>query len=168
MFNITPIIQCVIIVLVILGSAYGLPFLKSKMSVEKFNELYGYIVIAVKAAEQIFAGSGRGAEKKNYVLQWLNDRGITYDVDKVDAMIESAVYELNQEALYTEAVASTGLILNENYDFGETEGSTEDAMEESAEVPAEEPEYDSFSIVFPEDAPAEEADPPAGEEDPAQ
>ena len=153
MFNITPIIQCVICVLFILGSAYGLPFLKSKVSTAKLIELQGYVNIAVKAAEQIFRGSGLGAEKKNYVLQWLNDRGITYDDDKVDAMIESAVYELNQEALYTEAIAGTGLILNENY-YGETEGSTDDTEapfeEDAAEVEAETP------VEAAEDAPAEE------------
>lgn len=159
MFNITLIIQCVICVLFILGSAYGLPFLKSKMSTAKLLELQGYVTIAVKAAEQIFRGSGLGAEKKNYVLEWLHARNITYDPDKIDAMIESAVYELSQEALYTEAVASTGLILNENYDFGETEGCTEQTVGETAEAPAAEPAHASFSVVIPEDAPAGEAAP---------
>lgn len=167
MFNITPIIQCVIIVLFILGSAYGLPFLKSKMSTAKLLELQGYVNIAVKAAEQIFRGSGLGAKKKNYVLEWLNARKITYDPDKIDAMIESAVYELNQEALYTEAVASTGFVLNESY-YGETEGSTEQTVEETAETPAAEPAHASFSVVIPEDAPAEDAADPVGEAAPEQ
>lgn len=52
--------------------------------------------IAVSAAEQIYKGSGRGEEKKAYVIQWLREHGITVDEAKLDALIESAVYELNQ------------------------------------------------------------------------
>ncbi len=55
--------------------------------------------IAVSAAEQIYNGSGRGPEKKAYVLEWLKQRGITVDEAKLDAMIESAVYELKSGVL---------------------------------------------------------------------
>ena len=140
MFNITPIIQCVICVLFILGSAYGVPFLKAKLGAAKMTELQGYINIAVKAAEQLFAGSGRGAEKKSYVLAWLNDRGITVDPDKIDAMIESVVYELTQDAKYTEAVASTGIVMNGYY--GETDGGTEDSFDTECTADAKEPAED--------------------------
>ena len=48
-------------------------------------------------AEQIYVGAGRGEEKKAYVLEWLAARNITVDTDKLDAMIEAAVYELGKE-----------------------------------------------------------------------
>lgn len=50
--------------------------------------------IAVSAAEQIYVGSGRGEEKKAYVLEFLNSKGFTVDMDSLDKLIESAVYAL--------------------------------------------------------------------------
>lgn len=104
MFNITPIIQMVITVAVIAATAYLLPYLKSKGHLEQLGETMEYITIAVRAAEQIFVGSGLGEKKKEYVLQWLNDHNITVDLDKVDAMIESAVYDLNLEQYMSDPV----------------------------------------------------------------
>lgn len=61
--------------------------------------------IAVSAAEQIYVGSGRGEEKKAYVLEWLRAHGVTVDDEKLDAMIEAAVYELSQGLIPLEGVA---------------------------------------------------------------
>lgn len=55
--------------------------------------------IAVTAAEQIYTGSGRGEEKKAYVLNWLQEHGITVDAEKLDALIEAAVYDLTNNGL---------------------------------------------------------------------
>ena len=71
----------------------------------EFNRLFPNLDHLFAAAEQIFAGSGRGEEKKEYVVQWLKDRGITVDAEKIDAMIEAAVYELNQGLIPLEGVA---------------------------------------------------------------
>ena len=60
--------------------------------------------IAVTAAEQIYVGTGRGPEKKLYVVEWLADRNITVDTNQIDALIESAVYELNNAAVIIEPV----------------------------------------------------------------
>ena len=61
--------------------------------------------IAVAAAEQIYVGSGRGEEKKAYVIDWLRSHGITVDEEKLDALIEAAVYELNQGVIPIEGIA---------------------------------------------------------------
>ena len=53
--------------------------------------------IAVAAAEQLYKGAGRGAEKKAYVLEFLKKNGFTIDMDAIDAMIEAAVQQLNSE-----------------------------------------------------------------------
>lgn len=148
MFNITPIIQMIISVAVIAATAYLLPYLKSKGHLENLSETMEYITIAVRAAEQIFVGSGLGEKKKEYVLQWLKDRNITVDLDKVDAMIESAVYDLNLEQYMSDPVYAGYPI---DYYYGETEGTcddteeevTEDATEEAAEEAAPETEADS-------------------------
>lgn len=72
------------------------PYIKSKTTAEQQENINAWVRIAVKAAEQLLTGGGRGAEKKNYVLEWLDGKGITYDVAKIDAIIEAAVYELNK------------------------------------------------------------------------
>ena len=38
-------------------------------------------------------------EKKAYVLNWLAEHGITLDEERIDALIEAAVYELNHGVL---------------------------------------------------------------------
>ena len=73
-----------------------IPYIKSKTTVEQQQEISAWVKIAVSAAEQIYKGVGRGEEKKEYVLNWLAEKGIKIDADELDAMIESAVYELNE------------------------------------------------------------------------
>ena len=62
---------------------------------EKFKDISKWVRIAVNAAEQIYNESGMGEVKKEYVLEFLKKRGITMDIDSVDALIESEVYKLN-------------------------------------------------------------------------
>ncbi len=67
---------------------YIIPLLKEK-------KLYGYVTIAVQAAEQIFTQSGMGKQKFEYVEQWITQK---FRIRKEDLtkIIESAVYELNK------------------------------------------------------------------------
>lgn len=99
-FDITPIIEAVIALAGVVVSCVLIPYIKSKTTAEQQKEINAWVKIAVSAAEQIYKGSGRGEEKKAYVIQWLRDRGITVDEAKLDALIEAAVYELtNGEGL---------------------------------------------------------------------
>ena len=43
--------------------------------------------------------------KKAYVIDWLRSHGITVDEEKLDALIEAAVYELNQGVIPIEGIA---------------------------------------------------------------
>lgn len=104
-FDITPIVGAVVAVVCAVVTCVLIPYIKSKTTAEQQKEINAWVKIAVAAAEQIFAGSGRGEEKKEYVVQWLMDRGITVDAEKIDAMIEAAVYELNQGLIPLEGVA---------------------------------------------------------------
>lgn len=97
MFNITPVIEAVFALIGVVITAIVIPFIKSKTTAQQQEELYAWVKIAVAAAEQIFTGSGKGAEKKQYVLEWLHSHNITVDESKLDAMIESAVYALKTE-----------------------------------------------------------------------
>jgi len=100
MTDITPIILSIIALLLAVLVVFVIPFLKKKMGVDDFNKLYSIVVIAVKAAEQIFKVShpdgGAGAEKKQYVLRYLEDLGYRVDCEEINMMIENAVYEINQ------------------------------------------------------------------------
>ena len=97
MIDITPIVNAVITLIVALVVAFVIPWLKQKVSAEKLAQYYEWVTIAVQAAEQIYTGSGRGAEKKAYVLEFLNSKGFDLDWEEVENMIEAAVYELPKE-----------------------------------------------------------------------
>jgi hypothetical protein len=95
--NITPIIEAVITLIAAIITAVVVPYIRSKTTVQQQEALVSLIKIVVAAAEQIYSGIGRGAEKKEYVMEWLQSHGVTVDAAKLDAMIESAVYQLKQE-----------------------------------------------------------------------
>ena len=70
--------------------------LKEKEDAEKFEKIKAWTKVAVEAAEMIYNGAGRGAEKKAYVLEYLNSKGYKLDSDTIDKLIESAVLELKK------------------------------------------------------------------------
>lgn len=73
-----------------------IPLVKQKYGKEKVESVMQAVTIAVRAAEQIYTQTGQGDIKKKYVLQQLNDKGIKISDAELDAMIESAVLELNR------------------------------------------------------------------------
>ena len=99
MYDITPIIEAVAALIAALITAFLVPYIKSKTTAEQQKEINAWVKIAVSAAEQIYTGSGRGEEKKEYVINWLREHGITVDEAKLDALIEAAVYELNTNSI---------------------------------------------------------------------
>ena len=101
-YDITPIVETVLSLIAVVITAIVIPYIKSKTTVEQQQELAGWVSIAVAAAEQLYKGSGRGEEKKQYVIGWLADRNIKVDSEAIDAMIESAVYDLNKGAIADE------------------------------------------------------------------
>ena len=105
MYDITPIFVAVAALIAALMTAFVIPYIKSKTTAEQQKEINAWVKIAVAAAEQIYVGSGRGEEKKAYVIDWLRSHGITVDEEKLDALIEAAVYELNQGVIPIEGIA---------------------------------------------------------------
>lgn len=95
--DITEILKAVVALAVALITGVGSLLLRQKVGTEKLNKIVTYVQIAVEAAEQIYQESGKGAEKKAYVIEWLGANNITVNEDKLDAMIEAAVYNLGQE-----------------------------------------------------------------------
>lgn len=99
MTDITPIIEAVFALIGAVITAVVIPYIRSRTTAQQQAEINAWVKIAVSAAEQIYKGTSRGAEKKAYVLEWLNAHGITVDENKLDALIEAAVYELNNGVL---------------------------------------------------------------------
>ena len=104
MFDITSIVEAVIGLVAVVITGIIIPYIKKKTTTEQQRQIVAWVKIAVTAAEQIYVGTGRGPEKKLYVIEWLADRNIAVDMDQIDALIESAVYELNSATLIIEPV----------------------------------------------------------------
>lgn len=97
MIDITTIIQAVITVVVFVVGTFLLPWIRQKIGDGKTNELLRWVGIFVRAAEQIYNESGMGEQKKAYVLEKLQEKGYSLDLEVIDDMIEAAVLELNRE-----------------------------------------------------------------------
>ncbi|MBD5383738.1 MAG: holin [Ruminococcaceae bacterium] len=97
--NITVIINAAVALIAAIVSTFLIPWIKSKTTAQQREELVAWVKIAVSAAEQIYKGSGRGADKKQYVLDFLANNGFTVDTDSVNAAIEAAVKQLNSEGI---------------------------------------------------------------------
>lgn len=95
------LISLVITVVAVIVAKYVIPKLKEEIGVEKFNTIAMYVDYAVRAAEQIFIGTGLGEKKKEYVLTFINDvilKDGKYSItpDELNVLIESAVNAMNE------------------------------------------------------------------------
>ena len=95
LINLTPIVEVLISVSVLLATRYLIPFLKEKVGQERTARLMRYAGIAVRAAEQLYPQSGSGTEKLNYVLQYLRQHGFDLSPDELRAAVEAAVYDMS-------------------------------------------------------------------------
>lgn len=89
----TELLQAIIALLATLITTFLIPFIKKKLSAEKVEELRKWVEIAVHAAEQLY-GSKTGQQKKKYVVAFLESKGIKFDADAIDVMIEAEVQKI--------------------------------------------------------------------------
>ena len=99
----TQIISAVIALISALVSAFLIPWLKTKIDANKLQTINTYVEIGVKAAEQLYAATD-GEEKKAYVINFLAEHGIRFDVSTIDQLIEAAVLQLHHELYGNERV----------------------------------------------------------------
>ena len=97
MTDLTPIVNAVITLIAAIVTTFLIPWIKSKIDAAKLAQIVEWVGIAVRAAEQIYNESGMGEKKKQYVLDFLADKGFTIDPNSINAMIEAAVKNLNIE-----------------------------------------------------------------------
>lgn len=94
--NITPIVEAIIALMGTLITVFLIPYIKRKVGAENMAEFLRWVDIAVAAAEQLY-DSTQGDVKKQYVLAFLESKGIDFDVDEIDTAIEAAVNKLHNE-----------------------------------------------------------------------
>ena len=97
--DLTPIINAILALVAVLITCYLIPWIKSKTTAQQQAEINAWVKIAVQAAEQLFVGSGQGAVKKAYVLEFLENKGFKIDTAELDKMIEAAVLAVNKGVL---------------------------------------------------------------------
>lgn len=93
-FDLTPVLGAVITLVITIMTAIVIPYIKKKIGDEKYAEIERWVGVAVQAAEQLFAGSGRGAEKLAFVEEFLASKGFKIDAMSLRNLIEAAVYNL--------------------------------------------------------------------------
>ncbi len=99
----TDIIQAVISLVAVLITSFLIPYLKEKISKEKYEKLKTWVSVAVNAAEQLY-GSKTGQQKKQYVLDYLSAKGITININEIETLIESEVYKLTQGGTWLQEI----------------------------------------------------------------
>ena len=93
--NLTPVINAAIALIAAIITAFLIPWIKANTTAKQREQMMVWVEIAVNAAEQLYKGSGRGAEKKEYVMQFLEDKGYTADLNEIEAAIEAFVLQFN-------------------------------------------------------------------------
>ena len=88
--------MALLILVAVLTIFYLIPWIKSKTTAQQRDNIYFFVSMACRAAEQKYK-SGEGQKKKQYVLEFLHERELTIDEDELEQMIEAIVLEINKE-----------------------------------------------------------------------
>lgn len=94
--DLTQIIVAAFTLIISLVSACLIPYIKTKVTEEQLATIKLWVQVAVQAAEMLYVGSGRGEEKKQYVLDFLKSKGFFLNMEEIENLIEAAVLELKQ------------------------------------------------------------------------
>lgn len=95
-FDFTPIFEAIITIISLILTGFVLPFVRQKIGEQKTETLKKWVSVAVQAAEQIY-GSKTGQEKKEYVVSFLLSKGIVFDIDEIEALLEAEVYRITNK-----------------------------------------------------------------------
>ncbi len=96
MTDLTPVINAFIALIAALITAFVVPWIKRNTSAKDREELLKWVEIAVMAAQQLYHQLD-GSKRKEYVLDFLREKGYDVTSTEVDNAIESAVLKLHQE-----------------------------------------------------------------------
>ena len=100
MIDVTQIVVTLIGLLGIVITVLVAPLIKAKTTTVQWTNIVAWTQTAVQAAEVIYKGSGRGAEKRAYVLEWVkteaNKRGMKIDTDTIRVALEDAWKQMTE------------------------------------------------------------------------
>lgn len=95
------IILAVIPVLCTVLTVYIIPLIKEKIGNENLVKYEYWVNIAVKAAELIWVEAGHGADKKQYVIDFMNkmfnSKKTVITEEQLNALIEASVKQMKIE-----------------------------------------------------------------------
>lgn len=95
------IILAIIPVLCAILTVYIVPLLKEKIGTENLAKYEYWVNIAVKAAEMLWEETGHGSDKKQYVVDFMNNmfnsKKIVITEEQINLLIESAVKNMKIE-----------------------------------------------------------------------
>lgn len=95
------LVLAVISLLGVVITRYVIPYIKANTDNEKLSEYQDWAILAVNAAEMIFAGQGLGEQKKAYVVDFLtkqfNEKKVVITEQQLNILIEAAVKQLKLE-----------------------------------------------------------------------
>ena len=92
--DLTQIVTAVLALIAALITRYAIPWIKEKTTLEQQKRIQAAIDTVVFAAEKLY-GSGKGKEKKKYVLTALRAKGFDINDEMVNAGIEAAIMALD-------------------------------------------------------------------------
>ena len=123
MIDLTTIIQAVLALLAALITYKLIPWIKAKTNQEQQNLMLSVTSVLVFAAEQLY-GAGRGADKLDYVVRELENRGFTADRAAIEAVIKD----------YADKLQGKSVTADGNAD-GQDDAPTEEESDEDEEPP---------------------------------
>lgn len=86
MIDLTPILQALIGLLATLIAARLIPWIKARTTAQQQAMLGAAVDVLVYAAEQLY-GAGNGEAKFQYVADRLREKGLSMDVDTIEAAV---------------------------------------------------------------------------------
>lgn len=91
---ITKLTEAIVTVVVVLITAYVVPWLKGKIGENKYNQILIFAETCVRSAEKIYTPE-EWAQKKRYAVEMVQKKagelGITITQEEINAIIEGAV-----------------------------------------------------------------------------
>lgn len=96
MTDLTPVINAFIALFAALITAFVIPWIRRNTSEKDREELLKWVEIAVAAAQQLYHQLD-GAQRKEYVRNYLSAKGYDVSDKDVDNAIEAAVLKLHRD-----------------------------------------------------------------------
>lgn len=99
--NVTPILEAIVSICVILITRYIIPWLKAKAGAGRVAQITELAEIAVRAAEKMY---DTNQEKRAYALDYIHKKGYDLNADEMRMFIEAAVHKIKSAAQDAQAL----------------------------------------------------------------